>query len=91
MLVLVGTGTGKTETLPGGSRASHHRNLAITRGMRRVTISHCAFRRGYTDPVLPNRDMPHGHACGVGCARSGKLRSQILLEAADAAGMLRRF
>jgi DNA helicase-2/ATP-dependent DNA helicase PcrA len=32
--------------------------VAITRGMRRVTISHCEFRRGYTSPSSFIEDLP---------------------------------
>ena len=32
--------------------------VAITRGMRRVTISHCAFRRGTTQPSPFLADIP---------------------------------
>ena len=38
--------------------------VAITRGMRRVTITHCDFRRGSRQPVLlhrrPSRRKPLG-------------------------------
>jgi DNA helicase II / ATP-dependent DNA helicase PcrA len=32
--------------------------VAITRGMRRVTITHCEFRRGYTVPSIFIDDLP---------------------------------
>ena len=32
--------------------------VAITRGMRRVTITHCEFRRGYTCPSSFIEDLP---------------------------------
>lgn len=32
--------------------------VAITRGMRRVTITHCDFRRGYTSPSSFIEDLP---------------------------------
>jgi DNA helicase II / ATP-dependent DNA helicase PcrA len=32
--------------------------VAITRGMRRVTITHCEFRRGYTSPSSFIEDLP---------------------------------
>ena len=35
--------------------------VAITRGMRRVTISHCEFRRGYTSPSCFVADIPDKH------------------------------
>ena len=35
--------------------------VAITRGMRRVTISHCEFRRGYTSPSCFVADVPDRH------------------------------
>jgi DNA helicase II / ATP-dependent DNA helicase PcrA len=33
-------------------------HVAITRGMRRVTITHCEFRRGYTSPSSFIEDLP---------------------------------
>ena len=77
-------GHGQDRDPAGGSRASHHRNVAITRGMRRVTISHCAFRRGYTDPVLLHRDMPHGQRV------QGRLRAVRQAAVADPARGRRR-
>ncbi|MEO8714797.1 MAG: 3'-5' exonuclease [Acetobacteraceae bacterium] len=35
--------------------------VAITRGMRRVTISHCGFRRGYATPSSFLEDIPEEH------------------------------
>ena len=35
--------------------------VAITRGMRRVTITHCEFRRGYTSPSCFVTDIPAEH------------------------------
>ena len=35
--------------------------VAITRGMRRVTISHCEFRRGTTSPSCFITDIPEEH------------------------------
>ena len=35
--------------------------VAITRGMRRVTISHCEFRRGYNPPSRFLADIPAAH------------------------------
>ena len=35
--------------------------VALTRGMRRVTVSHCAFRRGYTSPSCFLDDLPELH------------------------------
>jgi len=35
--------------------------MAITRGMRRVTISHCDFRHGYTMPCPFLKDIPDQH------------------------------
>lgn len=45
--------------------------VAITRGMRRVTISHCGFRRGYATPScflddIPERHRVHGWLRGPG-------------------------
>ena len=34
--------------------------VAITRGMRRVTITHCEYRRGYTSPSCFIADLPAG-------------------------------
>ena len=53
---------------PGYGEISEERRLAyvaITRGMRRVTISHCEFRRGYAAPSsflddIPNRNRVTG-------------------------------
>jgi ATP-dependent DNA helicase UvrD/PcrA len=35
--------------------------VAITRGMRRVTISHCAYRRGHASPSRFLEDIPEQH------------------------------
>ena len=35
--------------------------VAITRGMRRVTISHCAYRRGHASPSRFLDDIPEQH------------------------------
>jgi DNA helicase-2/ATP-dependent DNA helicase PcrA len=35
--------------------------VAITRGMRRVTLSHCGFRRGPASPSLFIDDIPQTH------------------------------
>lgn len=32
--------------------------VALTRGMRRVTVSHCEYRRGYETPSLYVEDIP---------------------------------
>ncbi len=37
--------------------------MAITRGMRRVTISHVEFRRGYATPSRFLADIPAAHRC----------------------------
>ena len=37
--------------------------VAITRGMRRVTISHCEFRRGHMVPSRFLADIPAAHRC----------------------------
>ena len=42
--------------------------VALTRGMRRVSISYCAFRRGFGAPSLYVDDIPEEH-----CVR-GRLR-----------------
>jgi DNA helicase-2/ATP-dependent DNA helicase PcrA len=44
--------------------------VAITRGMRRVTITHCEFRRGYTTPSSFIEDLPAANRV------SGWLRGQ---------------
>ncbi|MGI4745878.1 MAG: ATP-dependent helicase [Janthinobacterium lividum] len=36
--------------------------VAITRGMKRVTISHCEFRRGHTQPSCFLADIPLAHS-----------------------------
>ncbi|OYV99916.1 MAG: hypothetical protein B7Z58_17345, partial [Acidiphilium sp. 37-64-53] len=35
--------------------------VALTRGMRRVTVSHCEYRRGYEAPSLYVDDIPAAH------------------------------
>jgi DNA helicase-2/ATP-dependent DNA helicase PcrA len=58
--------------------------VAITRGMRRVTITHCEFRRGYTSPSSFIEDLPaanrvkgwlRGQAAPVDNARASPLLS----------------
>ena len=66
--------------------------MAITRGMRRVTISHCDFRRGYAMPSGFLADIPAPHRVhgwlrrpGPSAARrpapaAGRLNAAELLE-----------
>ena len=35
--------------------------VALTRGMRRITISHCAFRRGHATPSCFIDSIPEAH------------------------------
>ena len=46
-----------------GDRSEERRlaYVAITRGMRRVTISHCDYRRRYTAPSCFIEDIPQSH------------------------------
>ena len=46
-----------------GDRSEERRlaYVAITRGMQRISISHCEFRRGYTAPSCFIDDIPHQH------------------------------
>jgi len=69
--------------------------VAITRGMRRVTITHCAFRRGYVMPSCFLDDIPQQHRVQgwlrqpttAASPRQRPLRSDAL----GAAELLRRF
>jgi Superfamily I DNA and RNA helicases len=53
--------------------------VALTRGMRRVTVSYCEYRRGYETPSLYVEDIPvpnrvagwlHGYGRSTGIVRS---------------------
>ncbi|MGC9271782.1 3'-5' exonuclease, partial [Acidiphilium sp.] len=48
---------------PYGDAAEERRlaYVALTRGMRRVTVSHCEYRRGYEVPSLYVEDIPFEH------------------------------
>ena len=60
--------------------------VALTRGRQRVTVSYCAFRRGFTKAScfiedLPAENvvhgwlhMPHGGDAGMGDAAAGRRR-----------------
>ena len=69
--------------------------VAITRGMRRVTITHCEFRRGYTTPSCFIDDIPAQHRI-EGWLRgptdqTRRSRPRLTLDAATSAELLRRF
>ena len=68
--------------------------MAITRGMRRVTISHCEFRRGYAAPSsflddIPNRNRVTGWL-RTPARKPGRVAA-IFDDRLDAAELLRRF
>ena len=69
--------------------------VAITRGMRRVTISHCDYRRGHTIPSCFVDDIPRQHRVD-GWLRgptdqTRRSRLPVAIEAATGAELLRRF
>ena len=69
--------------------------VAITRGMQRVTVTHCEFRRGYTTPSCFIDDIPREHRV-EGWLRgpteqTRRSRPRLTLEAATSAELLRRF
>ena len=67
--------------------------VAITRGMRRVTISHCDYRRGPAAPSSFIDDSPDAHRADgwprkpVAMQQRGRTR----VDKPDAAALLRRF
>jgi len=77
--------------------ASEERRLAyvaITRGMRRVTISHCEFRRGYAEPSCFINDIPGAHRVD-GWLRGPtenpqRARTHATIDGAAGAALLRR-
>jgi len=67
--------------------------VAITRGMRRVTVSHCGFRRGYAEPSPFLADIPERNRV-AGWLRGPSLparRSRPVLDVVEARELLRRF
>jgi len=68
--------------------------VAITRGMRRVTITHCDFRRGYAMPSPFLADIPDQHKVAGwlrGSALSALRRRTVPADALDGAALLRCF
>lgn len=69
--------------------------VGITRGMRRVTITHCEYRRGYTMPSCFLDDIPAQHRVAGwlrGPAASASPRSRMAAtHALSGAELLRRF
>jgi DNA helicase-2/ATP-dependent DNA helicase PcrA len=69
--------------------------VAITRGMRRVTISHCDYRRGYATPSCFLGDIPEAHHVAGWLRprneRTGRRPAPVRIEAIDHAELLRRF
>ena len=69
--------------------------VAITRGMRRVTISHCEFRRGYTSPscfinAIPEQHRVQGWLRGSTNAATIR-RPSMRIDRVRGAELLRRF
>ena len=67
--------------------------VAITRGMRRVTITHCDFRRGYTSPSCFIADLPP-ESRSDGWLRGSAFTRQTepsRVDRAAAAALLRQF
>ena len=69
--------------------------VAITRGMRRVTITHCDFRRGYASPSCFIADLP-GESRSDGWLRgsdrlTGRRTDPSRIDGAAAAALLRQF
>ncbi len=68
--------------------------VAITRGMRRVTISHCDFRRGYTTPSCFLADIPDQHRVSGWLRRPPSVRTlhcRVYPESLADAELPRRF
>ncbi len=67
--------------------------VALTRGMRRVTVSHCGFRRGYAEPSPFLADIPERNRV-TGWLRGPNLpirQSRPMLDVVEARELLRRF
>ena len=70
---------------PGYGQIEEERRLAyvaLTRGMRRVTISHCAFRRGTAQPScfladIPDRNRVTGLLRGSGISRADRMNGAM--------------
>ena len=85
-------------TDPSSGQISEERRLAyvaITRGMRRVTITHCDFRRGYASPSCFIADLP-GESRSDGWLRGsthlrGRDSATSRIDHASAAALLRQF
>ena len=91
--------TGTFPSAYSGSDFAEERRLAyvaLTRGMRRVTVTHCAFRRGFVQPSGFITDIPDEHRVAGwlreqrqgGFVRQGPGR---FLDDVDAMELLRRF
>ena len=91
--------TGTFPAAYGGSDFDEERRLAyvaLTRGMQRVTVTHCAFRRGFVQPPGFIADIPEEHQVTgwlreqrqAGFVRQGPQR---FLDDVDAMELLRRF
>jgi len=91
--------TGTFPSAYSGSDFDEERRLAyvaLTRGMRRVTVTHCAFRRGFVQPSGFISDIPEEHRVTgwlreqrqAGFVRQGPQR---FLDDVDAMELLRRF
>jgi len=68
--------------------------MAITRGMRRVTISHCDFRHGYTMPCPFLKDIPDQHRFAGWLRGPPSLAPRpraVPADALDGAALLRQF
>ena len=71
--------------------------VALTRGMRRVTVSHCEFRRGIALPSPFIEDMPEETRVGgwLNRQRDGDVRPRLkvahLVDDLDPAELLRLF
>jgi DNA helicase-2/ATP-dependent DNA helicase PcrA len=64
--------------------------VALTRGMRRVSISYCGFRRGYTGPSRFIDDIPEQHQV-QGWLREERTKPGTPVYGQDRAKHLRRF
>ena len=91
--------TGTFSSAYSGSDFAEERRLAyvaLTRGMRRVTVTHCTFRRGFVQPSGFIADIPEEHRV-TGWLREQRQASfvrqgpQRFLDDVDAMELLRRF